>query len=294
MRLLSRIISCAFEEKVVSKTILLIGGTSSGKTHFGAQLLSRLQTRTGRLQLREAPKNVALFEATLQRLGQGLSSDHTESGLYGEVVLPAVGKSGQTVDLVWPDYAGEQLTGERGIAEVRTVPAHWMNRIALSDHWILMVRPMSATTEEDLLNRPLHSDPALSSNKKQHPVFSAQSQLIELLQILRHVKGVNNLTPARIPRMLVLLSCWDELPVQSAPPNEILADRLPMLHAFLKANWLADSLLIYGLSSLGKSLSSLKADTEYRNHGPESFGFVVLPRGEQVLDLTLPVANLAQ
>jgi len=280
----------------VGKTILLIGGTSSGKTHFGAQLLSRLQTRTGLLRLREAPRNVALFEAVLQKLGQGLSSDHTESGLYGEVVLPAVGESGQTLDLVWPDYAGEQLTGERGIAEARTVPAHWTGSIAASDHWILMVRPMSATTQDDLLNRPLYDDrtPVALANKGQRAVVSAQSQLVELLQILRHVKGVNNLAPTRIPRMLVLLSCWDELPPPVGSPNEVLAERLPMLHAFLKANWAADSLLIYGLSSLGKSLSSVKADAEYQNQGPESFGFVVLPAGEQVPDLTLPVGELAR
>jgi hypothetical protein len=277
----------------VNKTILLIGNSSSGKTHFGAQLLSRLQTRVGLLSLRETPSNVGVFESVLQRLGQGLSSDHTETGFYGEVILPAVGKSGQMLDLVWPDYAGEQMTGEQGISQVRTVPAPWMDRIDSSDHWILMVRPLSTATQEDLLNRPLHGEPGLHTAEKP-PTPSPQLQLVELLQILRHVKKVSNLDPTQSPRMLVLLSCWDELPAENATPSEILAEHLPALSAFLRANWAADSLMIYGLSALGKSLSATEVDSEYRNLGPEKFGFVVLPSGEQTWDLTLPIEKLAR
>jgi hypothetical protein len=279
----------------VSKTILLIGNTSSGKTHFGAQLLSRLTARNGLLKMRdhEAPSNVGVFETVLQRLGQGLSSDHTESTFYGEVLLPAIGESGQRVDLVWPDYAGEQMTGDEGIARGRTVPAHWMNRINGSDHWILMVRPLSAATAEDLLNRPLRVEPELNTEDKAPPA-SPQLDLVELLQILRHVKKVSSQDPTESPRMLVLLSCWDELPAGSSAPAGVLAEHLPALNAFLQANWAADCLLVYGLSALGKSLSATTVDPAYRDLGPESFGFVVLPSGARVGDLTLPIEKLAQ
>jgi hypothetical protein len=278
----------------LSQKILLIGGTSSGKTHFGAQVLARLQAGAGALRFRQgdAPVNISLFENTLQRLGQGLSSDHTGSGVYGEVVLPAVNKVGAFIDLVWPDYAGEQV---EDIAAHRGLTSQWIERIAESDDWILMVRPMFADTQEDQLNRPLHnSDLPVATAEKPAHVFSKQSHLVELLQILRHIKGVDNLKRARVPRMLVLLSCWDELGVEKAGPEALLSQRLPMLHAFLQANWADEALFVYGLSSLGKSLSPTRVDAEYQDRGPESFGYVVLPSGALEHDLTAPLAEMAK
>ena len=278
----------------MSQKILLIGGTSSGKTHFGAQILARLQAGVGALRFRQGdtPVNISLFENTLQRLGQGLSSDHTSSGVYGEVVLPAVNKVGTSIDLVWPDYAGEQV---EDIAAHRGLTSQWIERIVDSDDWILMVRPMLANTQEDQLNRPLHnSDLPVATAEDPAPVFSKQSHLVELLQILRHLKGVDNLKRARVPRMLVLLSCWDELGVEEAIPDALLFQRLPMVHAFLHANWADESLSIYGLSSLGKSLSPTQVDAEYQDRGPESFGYVVLPSGTLEQDLTAPLAEMAK
>jgi hypothetical protein len=274
--------------------ILLIGGASSGKTHFGAQLLARLQRGSGTLRFRDTPTNVALFQSVLQRLGQGLCSDHTGSDVYGEVLFPVQSTAHKDFDLVWPDYAGEQI---ENIADLRTLTSHWTERILQSTHWILMVRPMLAPTPEDLLNRPSAQVPLNSATANvQLPatqIMSKQTHLVELLQILRHAKGINSLTRTQSPKMLVLLSCWDELGQNGTLPSGLLKKRLPMLDSYLHANWNENSLLIYGLSALERTLSQTEVDPEYQDRGPESFGYVISPSGAQDRDLTLPIATLA-
>ena len=274
--------------------ILLIGGASSGKTHFGAQLLGRLQHGSGSLRFREAPVNYELFQSVLQKLGQGLSSDHTASDVYGEVLFPAKNADGEQIDLVWPDYAGEQI---ENIADLRKLTSNWTERIRQSTHWILLVRPMLATTAEDLLNRPsgepTGSTASLKKEGSTENVLSKQTHTVELLQIIRYIKGLNSLARTGSPKMLVLLSCWDELTQNAITPSQLLKKRLPLLDSFLHANWEQEALLIYGLSALGKPLSPTEIDEEYQDRGPEAFGYIVTPAGSLEKDLTIPIATLA-
>jgi hypothetical protein len=253
-----------------------------------------LQHGTGILRFRDTPINVELFQSVLQKLGQGLSSDHTGSGVYGEVVFPVKNADSKSIDLVWPDYAGEQI---ENIAELRTLTSHWTARIVQSTHWIMMVRPMLAPTPEDLLSRPSPETPQNSPTIRAHlpeaHVMSKQTHMVELLQILRHIKGINGLARTESPRMLILLSCWDELGQDGTLPSALLKKRLPLLNSYLHANWLDEALLVYGLSALGRNLSATEVDQDYQDRGPESFGYVVSPSGSQDRDLTLPIATLA-
>src|SRR5438876_9431184 len=70
--------------------VLVLGGYSAGKTHFGAQLLARLHRRTGELQLRGASPNLSLFDGALACLSEGRASDHTSSQLYHTLTIPTV------------------------------------------------------------------------------------------------------------------------------------------------------------------------------------------------------------
>ena len=84
--------------------LLVIGGYSAGKTHFGAQLLSRLQSRTCVFQQREASPSLALLEEALVRLSEGMTTSHTSRELFGTILLPIVDTSGRQVDVVWPEF----------------------------------------------------------------------------------------------------------------------------------------------------------------------------------------------
>ena len=52
-------------------SILLIGESGVGKTHYGAQLLQRLMKGDGLLRMNGAATNLEPFEAALENLNEG-------------------------------------------------------------------------------------------------------------------------------------------------------------------------------------------------------------------------------
>jgi Double-GTPase 1 len=275
---------------------LVLGGYSAGKTHFGAQLLSRLHSRSCELELRGAAQNLSLFEGALARLADGMTSEHTPGHLYGSLRIPALSKHGVPMDLIWPEYGGEQLDK---VMKERKMPPEWRDRVKESNHWVLMIRLLHTKRQDDLFNRPSTVEPETNDEGATPKSSSAakwpnQALLIEFVQMLLFAHGSGVTRKLQSPRLLVLLSCWDEIPnSEAATPRETLKEYLPLFNSFLAANWEKESLLIYGLSSLSKSLKADDPDPEYQEKGPEAFGFVVLPDGNKDSDLTLPISRLA-
>ena len=59
-----------------SASILLIGESDVGKTHFGAQLLRRLNSGLGTMELINSD-NLQPFRETMDQISQGLAGRHT-------------------------------------------------------------------------------------------------------------------------------------------------------------------------------------------------------------------------
>ena len=274
-------------------SILVIGESGVGKTHYGAQLLSRLMKGDGQLRMDGAAQNLQPFEAALERLNEGMAAGHTATAVYFDSVWPIISAEGRKADLVWPDYGGEQI---RAMAAKRRIPVTWCSRVRTAPAWLLLVRLNQMRTEDDIFIRPLRELRA-ARPQTQAPVtgehdpaeLSDQARLIELMQMLLHVRGETVEEPLRRPRLAVLLTCWDELGVDGLP-RDLLQKRLPMLSDFIASTWAESSVL--GLSSLGKSLSPKNPDSDYISLGPDHFGFVILPDGSQSPDLTLPISQL--
>lgn len=267
-----------------STSILILGESKVGKTHYGAQILKRLMKGDGQLRMDGAASNLEPFQAAMDCLDEGTAAGHTSSTTYVDSVWPIADACGTKAELLWPDYAGEQILA---IAKHRAVPAAWRDRIRTAPAWLLFVRLQLTRTPDDILNRPL-SD--LSDTIDNHEVhLSDQARLIELLQILLYVRGSMSNQPLQTPRLCVVLSCWDELNT-SEKPADILLQRLPMFASFIASNW-ADPIIL-GLSALGQSLSPNEKDIQYAQAGSDQFGYVVLPNGQQTSDLTLPIQSL--
>src|SRR5438876_335995 len=121
-------------------SILLVGSTKTGKTHYGAQLLKRLNDGDGTLVMDGVAENITLFEEALACLSNGRSAGHTPSGVYHESVWPVRFKGGTgsgRAQVVWPDYAGEQV---EHITEHRQVTRQWKERIRQANGWLLFIR----------------------------------------------------------------------------------------------------------------------------------------------------------
>ncbi|AHK18676.1 hypothetical protein BF17_04460 [Yersinia similis] len=268
-------------------SILLIGESGVGKTHYGAQLLKRLMKGDGQLRMDGAASNLEPFEGAMEKLNEGMSADHTPTTLYVDSIWPISDCSGMKAELVWPDYGGEQI---KAISSTRRVPATWGERAINSPAWLLLVRLQQIRSNDDIFSKPLHD--ICSSGEENHQIqISDQARLIELLQILIYVRGKISSTHLDSPRICVLLSCWDELGTDiQKEPAVVLRERLPMFFNFLKSTWKEP--LILGLSALERSLTSADRDMEYSIRGPEQFGYIVLPDGQKSNDLTLPIQQL--
>lgn len=271
-----------------SQSVLLVGGPSTGKTIYGAQLLSRLQADRGNLRLRHAPENIDPFKAALHRLSQGLLAKHTSVATYNEVVLPLELPTGVPVDLVWPDYGGEQI---RRIMNQRWVSVEWRDRIRTSTGWLLFIRPSMIHSQNDVFSRPIHKVVKPANGVEEDRQWSQQAWYTELLQILLFIRGVGVLERVSAPRLAVVLSCWDEIASDGNPdtPEAALSARLPMFRTFLRSVWDVHSVSVFGVSSLGRALNEDSVDEEYVDFGPHNFGYAVPSEGGKDDDLSLPI-----
>ena len=192
---------------VSDKSILLIGGSGVGKSHYGGQLLKRLMQEDGRIRMDGAATNLEPFEAVMASLDAGLSAGHTATAIYHESRWPIVDGEGRKAHLIWPDYGGEQI---KNIIEERRIPHVWLKRIAQSSAWLLMIRLQNTRADDDIFSRPLTS---LKGNSREpgEVQVSGQARLIELLQMLVYAKSTSGKRMGRLPCLVVLLTCWDEM-----------------------------------------------------------------------------------
>jgi hypothetical protein len=268
-------------------SVLLVGESNVGKTHYGAQFLKRLMVKACALKMSGAPTNLEAFNTALSCLTEGKSTDHTPANTYVESVWPITDEAGRYAELIWPDYGGEQV---RNLVTQRRIPAAWRERVLEATDWVLLIRLHSLRSEDDLFSRPLQSfASAVPQGEEAAYEPSDQARTVELLQMLLYLAQFHLDRPLRKPRLTILLSCWDELET-TALPADLLASRLPMLWSFVRSNWTSPTVI--GLSALERALSKTDADQEYATRGPEEFGYVMLPNGVKDTDITLPIQRL--
>jgi hypothetical protein len=269
------------------RSVLIVGESNVGKTHYGAQFLKRLIVQGCELRMDGAATNLRPFETAMECIAEGRATQHTSATSYTESVWPVADSQNRKAEMVWPDYGGEQI---RSIPNERKISTQWRERVSSATDWVLLLRLNTIRSSDDVFSRPIASlGKQTGETAARKP--SDQSRLIELLQILLYVGGLAQETALSVPRLSVLLSCWDELGMaEGVRPSDVLKERVPLLYAFLDSTW--DKAEFLGLSALEKPLSEKDADSAYATKGPENFGFVILPDGSKSTDITLPVQRL--
>ncbi|MEM5292735.1 hypothetical protein VSR82_00065 [Burkholderia sp. JPY481] len=270
---------------------VLIGGSNSGKTHFAGQIYGRLRRAKGNLSLRKdggTPPNLSPLEDVLESLSSGRAARHTPASTWAEIALPVVAQEGGTFDLKWPDYGGEQIASA---FNQRAISDDWRTRLRSAAGWIVLIRLTSETTYSDALER-MHK-PAEQGKWNDRVIrWDANAYWVEMLQLLLHVAGHGTVNQLHLPKLAVLLSCYDELDTDTRVPQQMLAERLPLVSEFIKAVWLPSAASVWGLSALGRPLSTDSHNEEFIDNGPETQGWIVDPCGNHSTDLTAPLAWL--
>ena len=275
--------------------VLVLGGSGAGKTHYAGQLLGRMRhDRQGRLRVRPGGvDDLSKLEEVLDCLEEGRAAGHTPAETWTGIRFELEAADGTAVALEWPEYAGERLFA---IVDRRMVPDEWRDSVRGASGWLLFIRPSTLKIYEDLLVRPAGIEPQHSDSPNASVAgdgWDDRARYVELLQMLLFVAGQSTYKPVAVPRLAVVLSCWDELKDDQSTPELLLAERLPLLNAFIRSTWRDGAWSAWGLSSLGRALRQDEPDEEFRTHGPENFGYVLRPgQTTQDRDLTAPVAWL--
>ena len=267
------------------RSVLLLGESNVGKTHYGAQILKRLIVGRSSLKMLGQATNLGPFEQAMESLADGCATGHTPSESYVESVWPVVDEHGNQAQLIWPDYGGEQI--KNLIADHRVATA-WRDRVLTATDWILLVRLHTLKNDADIFSRPLSNLGKSNPDQVEHKP-SDQARLIELLQMLLYICPESRDSLIEKPRLTILLSCWDEIEAKSAP-KDVLRASLPMFCDFVDSVWSDPTVM--GLSALERPLIENCVDQDYANRGPESFGYIVRPGGENDHDITWPISRL--
>lgn len=280
---------------ITTNEILIIGGPNAGKTHFGGQLYGRLNARTEHYRITSLPEDITIFQEVLDNLNEGRSSGHTNVNAHKTLELEIEDNNGSKSVFSFPDYGGEQI---RAIVNDRRVNKAWKEQIDKCNSWMLFIRPDEIIQIEDVVNRGLPDQEVLKNrNEKSEPMALSDSAFYtELLQILLYVKKVGIKQKTSVPKLTVILSCWDLLSIedQKKLPQDVLQDKLPELFSFITGTWKEEACNIIGLSSIEKSLSNKDSDQEFLKKGPENFGYIITHVGKKENDLTLTISTFIE
>ena len=264
----------------VNNEILIIGPPGTGKTTFLAQLYGRLLEKKGKLKLASAPENIDGIKNAYNKLADGKETEPTPSTDNLEVKIPVTYEKQEFV-LHCKDYGGEQV---RDLVVLMEYDKTWIERAKKNDRWILFIRPSEIEQRFDLSKKGYAEKNQKESNSSMLGT-STQSQFIELVQVMLHARGTGMKDPVDTPRLLVALTCWDELGTDLTP-KEILQQKMPLFTQFIIANWSPGALNIMGVSAQGFPLKTDKDRDKYLDEMPESFGYLVLDDNHKEKDLT--------
>ena len=236
----------------------------------------------GKIKLTKTPEDFSGLESAYNRLAAGEETETTPADENLEVVVP-VQLDGMDFELVCKDYGGEQV---KNITELMEFDKTWINRAKSNDRWIFFIRLSEIYKHYDLSAAGYAKIDEMRNEQENEPDLSDQYHFIELLQTLLHARDIGIKAEIDSPKLLIVLTCWDELENPKELPAEILSSRLPLFHHFVKTIWSKGSVETIGLSSQEFPLDTQEAKDKYLDELPESFGYLILPDGKKEKDLT--------
>ena len=264
------------------KSILILGKPSSSKTVFLAQLIAIANKQNSKVSFWKKPDIDAHLRAAIERIRNGQNPEPTQADSSFKVDLP-IKFNEENHEILCPDYGGEQIND---IVKFKELTAEWQTLVEKSNHWILFIRLNSIEKNFDVTTK---SPKEMSKNPSGARVdyrISDEAVFIELLQILNYAKLASS-QDTDSPKIVIALTCYDELNVKKMTPSEVFEDSLPLFSQFLFCNWKPERVRIIGVSALGLDLSNKENAKKYVDEGHDKFPFVVAQDSqEKVYDLT--------
>jgi len=273
----------------VDDSILIIGHPASGKTVFIIQFFIRVTKRKSSITLTKTPENIKAITDAVRRITSGEEPIPTPAEENVKLVLP-IKVDGKNIDLVCPDYGGEQVNDLTALMEIDN---NWKELVNGSNRWMLFIRPDKIAPEYDLSISSFEGIEKTRSTTFTSPGLSDQSKFIELLQVLLYTKNKGIRHPIVEPKLFIVLTCWDELNT-TKKPVQVLREKIPMLLHFVETIWEKEAFEIFGLSAQEFPLTTQEAKDKYLNDLPENLGYMVDQGGVEDKDITKLVKMVLQ
>jgi hypothetical protein len=262
-------------------SIIIVGQPGTSKTTYLSQFVLQVGSRMKTIKFKNKPDDLSILKDAIAQLRNGEEVQATPSD-NNDIIELSLSIDGNEIDLICPDYAGEQISH---LLESREIDAKWIDLVAQSDGWIFFVRPTQLSVSYDISTKNIQEAEALKQPNNTEFKVSDQSNLIEFLQILRHYKKLTVQQETKMPKLLVTFTCWDELDGKNSP-LEYVQKQLPLFYEYIANNWHKDSFSFAGLSAQGGKMANVKKD--YEMLGPEESAYIVeQDGGDNVYDLSL-------
>ena len=262
-------------------SIIIVGQPGTSKTTYLSQLILQVEGKKKTVKFRNKPDDISILKDAITRLRNGEEVQATPSDNNEIIKLPLL-IDGNEIDLICPDYAGEQISQ---LLENREIGTKWIDLIAKSNAWIIFIRPTQLSVSYDISTKSIQEAETLKQPNNTEFQVSDQSNLIELLQILRYYKKLTIQQKTKTPKLLVTFTCWDELD-KKVSPLEYVQKQLPLFYEYITNNWEKDSFSFAGLSAQGGKMADVRE--QYEICGPEESAYIVeQDGGDNVCDLSL-------
>lgn len=271
------------------KSVLMVGGPSSGKSNYLARLWAALDGQEGSLIAPTMPNRIAYVRSLVAFLEQAKFVPKSDPSIENpghdlSIVVAKKSAPENATEILIPDVLGEVWKKAVATSEL---PFDWYERLKGASGALLFVRvhseencPALDAVNSQKLIRAVGHDPTKINE------IPTQVALAELLRILE-----DNLTREHgRPRVAVVVSAWDKLSdgEQDAGPLMYLANEFPLFAGRLKDEHRVD-VRVFGLSVLGGDVVDEQFRQDILANGIQGRGYTVCDDGIRLADVTVPL-----
>jgi len=146
-------------------SIIIFGQPGTSKTTYLSQLVLQIEGKKKAIKFRYKPDNISIFKDAIARLRNGEEVQATPSD-NNEIIKLPLSVDGNEIDLICPDYAGEQISN---LLEFREIDTKWIDLIDKSNGWIIFVRPTQLSVSYDISTKSIQEAEALKCRFRRYP-----------------------------------------------------------------------------------------------------------------------------
>jgi len=273
--------------------IAVVGLSDAGKSTWLGALCDTMEThiesRPVRIEMDGVPALFHELRGLRDALNVGNYPPHTAIVHHADLQYPLRCTNAKGIErfvLDVSDYSGERISRLYRRADSHVWDDGWKERAGRTRLAVLLraddIRRLSRRGLEPAAPRkglahviPTEHQPDISEAERHPPTALALIEALQAMRAWRRV-GMGAQLEVGAERVAILLTAWDKISVETRNrgPSAFLDQGAPLLAAWLRSNFRAKDLRVYGLSATGGDLSDQTHAKRVREVGVAAAGYV--------------------